>query len=460
MFTTWINNNRDQIIEGTQGVLRIDSVGTSAAGEGKPFGQGCADALDYVLRLGQELGFTVKNVDGYAGHIEFGEGDDYIAVLGHLDVVPAGSGWNYPPFGAQIHDGKIYARGAIDDKGPMMAALYGLKAVKESGLPLKTKVRLIFGLDEESNWNCVKHYFSKEPLPIGGFTPDADFPLIYAEKGLMIFDIEKKRKGAGSASVHVRELQGGERPNMVADSARAVLTVQGDAPAVADLLRTRAAARNIEADVELSGQEITLRVKGVSAHGSTPFQGVNAVSAAGQLLAELDTNDRDLWQFLADFDWEGKRIGLGMSCAATGKLTANLGLANIDENEFVLKVNVRYPVDKTEEEILALSNAKLNQDGFEAIDRGDFNMKPHYVPKDSKIVETLLGVYREQTGDTREPLTTGGGTYARAVPNAVAFGALFPGDEELFHQPNECWPVENLLRCTEIYAKAIYELAK
>ncbi|MBL0387745.1 dipeptidase PepV [Tumebacillus sp. ITR2] len=460
MFEKWIEEHREQIIENTQGVLRINSVGGPASAPNEPFGPGCAEALDYVLNLGQEMGFTVKNVDGYAGHIEFGEGEEYIAVLGHLDVVPVGTGWTYPPFGAEIHNGKIYARGAIDDKGPTMAALHALHAVKESGVKLSKKIRVILGVDEESNWRCMDYYFEKEPKPIGGFTPDADFPLIYAEKGILCFDVKKARSTSDAATVLVREVTGGNRINMVPDHCAVVLDVKGELDLVAAKIKELAESYNIQLEMEQGDDTIKLHVAGVSVHAAAPHHGVNAIVQAARILAELDTAEQALWQFISEVDTDGDRLGIKMVCAATGPLTNNMGLVHIDEKGVKLAFNVRFPVDQTDDGLLAIMQEKLGPEGYSVEKNEHANMAPLYVPKDSEIVTKLLKVYEEETGEQAEPLTIGGGTYARAIPNAVAFGALFPGQEELAHQRDENWAVDDLIRCTKIYAKAIYELAR
>src|SRR5690606_23979473 len=178
-----VEKRKNDLIHDTQRLLQIKSVlDEENATKDAPLGQGVKDALQFMLDLGEEHGFKSKNEGNLAGHIDFGEAEECVGILCHVDVVPEGDGWSVDPYGAEIKDGKIYARGAIDDKGPTMAAFYGMKIVKELDLPLKRRVRMIIGTDEESNWRCVDHYFEHEEMPTFGFAPDADFPIIYAEK--------------------------------------------------------------------------------------------------------------------------------------------------------------------------------------------------------------------------------------------------------------------------------------
>ncbi len=185
-----IENRKQDLLADTQSLLKIKSVlDEENQTDTAPFGVGVKEALEYMLNLGEKDGFTVKNVDHVAGHIEMGEGEELLGILCHVDVVPEGDGWSSDPYGAEIRDGKIFARGAIDDKGPTMAAYYAMKVIKELGLSLNKRVRMIIGTDEESNWRCVNHYFEVEEMPTVGFAPDADFPIINAEKGIWDFAI-------------------------------------------------------------------------------------------------------------------------------------------------------------------------------------------------------------------------------------------------------------------------------
>lgn len=190
-FKNQIDGLMDNMVKDIQGLIQIKSVEAPAEGN-MPFGKGVQDALEYTLNLGEKMGFAVKNVDNYAGHIEFGEGDEIIGVLAHLDVVPEGSNWDYDPYGAEIADGKIFGRGTIDNKGPAVSALYAMKALKDEGIPVNKRVRLILGTNEETGWEGINYYMKNEETPHMGFTPDADFPAIHGEMGILIFDLVKK----------------------------------------------------------------------------------------------------------------------------------------------------------------------------------------------------------------------------------------------------------------------------
>ena len=173
--------------------------------------------------MGREMGFAVKNVDNYGGHIDFpGSGDKIMGILGHLDVVPAGDGWQHEPYGGEIEEGRLYGRGTSDDKGPVIACLFAMKALKEAGYQPKATIRLILGLDEETHWKGMEYYFARERKPDWGFTPDADFPLINGEKGMLVFDLAKKFARTSGEGLVLRSLSGGIAPNSVPDSCRAV----------------------------------------------------------------------------------------------------------------------------------------------------------------------------------------------------------------------------------------------
>ena len=464
----WVEAHRDEIIAATQGVLQIPSVKADAAGEGAPFGQPVADALTHTLTLCETLGMATENFGGYAGHATFGAGDEIVGMLGHLDVVPAGKDWTYEPWGATLDRGFLWGRGTSDDKGPTYAALWGAKAVLDvagaSGVALSRRIRLIFGCDEESGWECMTHYFgpAKQPKPTVAFTPDAMFPLVYAEKGSFTAVVTKTVEASG-ASLRLVAFQSGLRSNMVPDEATATLTGESDVVSLAaDVL-----GRVEGVTATQTGETLTVRAQGKSAHGSTPQNGDNA---AVKLMRALSSSTSALDELSgADAAWlsdlavraapDGGEIGIGGSDAITGPLTSNMGVVTLENGVVQAAFNVRYPATWDGAATIARLRESVARTGWALPDPAV--TAPLYVPQDEEPVKTLLRVYREHTGDLTPPLTMGGRTYATSVaPVGVAYGPSRPGDPETAHQADECFAVERLIECAKIYAHALYELAK
>ncbi len=459
----WIEAHRQEIVETTQALLRIPSV-EGAPAPGAPFGAETRQALDYALSVTARYGLTSKNVDGYAAHAEWtapGVAPDapIVGALAHVDVVPAGEGWSHPPFGAEIAGGKIYARGATDDKGPAMAALWALLAVKECGVPLTRRIRLILGANEESGFGCVKHYFAHEEMPVTGFTPDAMFPLVYAEKGIANAVLTRSAPPEGGP-IHLASLAGGQRPNMVPDTAEAVL--RNPSPRAAVVARLNAVVGVTTEDMESDDLRVT--AKGVSAHGSTPENGVNAVAVLCDALLLLDHEEDQIAVIQQMRAWAedtaGGTLGIAGRDDVAGPLTSNLGVAALEDGRVSLTFNIRYPVMWNSETLRACLEAGIAGSGWSLDSLTD--QAPLYVPLDDPLVATLLQVYRDETGDETAPLTMGGGTYARSMRKGIAFGPSFrdadPADGGA-HEKDECWPVEHLIRAAKIYARALARLA-
>lgn len=458
----WIDSHKDEMIEGLQGVLRFPSVQQPSAGANAPFGQPIRDALDYTLNLCNTLGFRTKDVGGFAAHAEMGEGEEMVAALGHLDVVPEGDRWSYPPYGATIEDGYIYARGASDDKGPTYAALYGAKALMDSGLPLRRRIRIIFGCNEESGFKCVHHYFqvAEEERPVYGFTPDACFPLIYAEKGIAGLQLEKPIP-VGDFPLRIAKAHGGLRPNMVPDYAEATLVGTPEALYNAMIVLNKFWDKNVSFNP--SDEGIVVRAVGKSAHGSRPSLGDNAIKRLANALSTLDIPEKDVWLewVVETSDATGAAMGIAKSDDVAGALTCNLGVMNYtDDGNIRLTYNIRYPVTWNIMDLLEANRPVRSGGGWNLAEYND--SPPLYVSLDKEPVATLLRVYQEETGDiTSKPETTGGGTYARATPNTVAYGAGFPdGKDGPAHEPDERIAIESYIQAAKIYAHALYELAK
>ncbi|HHU48826.1 MAG TPA: dipeptidase PepV [Clostridiales bacterium] len=458
----YIDEHKEEIIRSVQEIVRIPSV-EGPPSPGAPFGEKVDEALRYALALAEKLGFRVKNVDGYAGHAEFGEGEETMAILGHLDVVPEGSGWTYPPYEARIVDGKLYGRGASDDKGPTIGALYAMKAVMESGRKMKRKVRIIFGTDEESGWEDMKVYFQRESMPDFGVTPDADYPVINVEKGILTFKLKKKFAADDCSAVKIKTLTGGHRPNMVPDECRCCFLPTGDQDKILNHLHSMKQFSDYDLSAGFcddSGIEVVSR--GISAHGSMPDKGRNAIAHMLAFLCTMGLGNSDMEQFLLFLnnrigtDTTGAGLNLDLEDEVSGKLTLNLGTIAVDESQGEAVINIRYPVTFSRQQIEDNITRALEDSGVE-VEFGDFQ-PPLHVPEEGFLIETLKEVYTRQTGQPARALAIGGGTYARAIKNAVAFGAQFPGRPEVAHEKDEYISIDDLILHTKIYAHAIAAL--
>ena len=446
-----IESMHDEMIDTLQKWIRVPSVKGEAA-PGAPFGKEVRSMLDMALADCEQMGFKTQNFDGYIAHADLGEGsdEDALAILAHLDVVPEGDGWKYPPYGAVIENGRMYGRGTSDDKGPAVAALYAMKAVKDVGIPLRRKVRLILGCDEESGWEDIAHYNKVATMPRMGFSPDASYPIINIEKGICRLELHGVLSSEG---LQVIAFNNGERPNVIPGRASAL--VAGDAATVA---QAEAAAKKLDipAEVQLTDEGVAITVTGISGHAAYPETARNANGEMLLLLRELGVQG-DLC-LLADkigLDYKGEGLEISVSDGISGYLTCNLGIIRAGEGGVYATLDIRYPVMTNPDMIIKNVSASLPGMRVEAMEVKE----PHHVPAGSELVQNLLDAYHEVTGYERKCLYTGGGTYARSLQEGVAFGASFPQDEDLAHQANEYADIEGLYKNIKIFALAIVKLA-
>ena len=440
---------KDEMFESIKESVAICSVKGEAEPDA-PYGREVKKALDHTLALGEKMGFKTGNVDNRVGWIEYGEGDEMVGVLGHMDVVPLGEGWDYDPLGCEVEDGKMYGRGVQDDKGPTIGAIYALKAIRDLGLPIDRRIRVLFGCDEESGSSCVEHYIKVGgELPTIGFTPDAQFPAIFCEKGQTFWYVSKEVEE--KPEINVLSIEGGVAKNVVMP--KCTLVAEGDLVVEDKDYIT----------VEKKDGKTIVTAEGQSAHGSTPELGKNA---AIRLFDALKGNhfggdvQKMIDFFMEKIGWEtnGKSLDIGFEDEETGNTTVNLGVVKYDGQKLYFELDIRYPKNTTEEYIAETVTKNLEAYGLEV--RKELHSLL-YVPKDSELVQKLTKVYCEQTGDANaEPIAIGGGTYAKSFDNMVAFGPIFPGEEEVIHAPNEYAIIDNLVRSIQITAAAMYELAQ
>ncbi|MDD4839665.1 MAG: Sapep family Mn(2+)-dependent dipeptidase [Clostridia bacterium] len=418
----------DMLLKNTMALLAVDTVECEAK-EGAPFGAGNREALDLVLAIASDMGFRVKNLDGYCGYAEIGEGAKTFGILGHLDTVPLGKGWTTNPYG-EIKNDTIYGRGVLDDKAPTLACLYAVKELMDDLKP-KMKIRIIFGCNEESGWGCIEHYLKHEEMPALGFSPDADFPVINCEKGIVNFKL-------AFAIPEGYIVEGGDRANIVPANCSA--TINGK----------------------------SFETFGKSAHAAHAYEGENAIVKMFKLLE----NELPLFKQLADSfaDCFGENIELKQADDIDGALILNVGTVEIIENKkanyknnleivtaqnlLEIVIDIRYPASITEDAI----RSKLNQHFENAeVTKTHFHL-PLFVDKHHILVETLLSTYNEIAGDDAQPITIGGGTYARALPLGVAFGPVFPKHPLPIHCPDERMPIDQFKLMYKIYIEAIKRL--
>ncbi len=430
MFNEYIRERKSEIINSVLESVKINSV-EGIPEEGMPFGRGVNDALEHALALADKMGFRTKNVDGYFGYAEYGEGEEMVAVLGHLDIVPVGDDWSYDPWG-EIVDDRIYGRGTLDDKGCIIGALYALEAVRKLAGPLDRRIRIIFGTNEETGSKDMVKYNETEETPVMGFTPDADYPVIFSEKGIARVTLEKK----------------------ITDGSL-IMAKAGNA---VNIVPAAAAIKFVDAE----GQIVDLTAEGIPAHGSTPELGENAISAIMIQAAEKGAAG-DLGTFVRFYNEciaeETDGVSLGLACFTEkfGFTTVNAGLMEGDSKSIKITLDCRYPAKENFADKVKQLKVLTEKYGIQC--ELIKNVEPLYISENSKLVKTLQAVYNEQTGETAEPVVIGGGTYAKAVKNIVAFGPVFPGQESVIHQKNEFISIEHLMKNIEIMAHAMYRLS-
>ncbi len=412
------------------------------AEEGAPFGKGIRNALDEMMKICDELSFkTYEDPDGYYGYAEVGSGDKIFGVICHLDTVPAGDlgKWKHNPFKGTVINDAVYGRGSQDDKGPGIAALYAVKALMDQGYHFNQRIRFIYGTDEEILWRGIAEYNKKEAPIDSGISPDAEFPLIYAEKGLQ----QSYLVGPGTDQLQINLKNAF---NAVPDSSVYDGPKQDEVKAALD-----------KHGFEYTSDGNSITVIGKSVHAMMAPKGTNAVLRLA--IALDDVFDFKPLDFIGKLFKEGATGSnvLGDVRDESGQLTFNISSLEINENETRMQIGLRIPVTVDRDNLLAKLSKQVAAYDLKYV-HFDY-LAPLYVPKDSKLVRTLMKVYKEQTGDVdAEPQISGGATFARTMNNCVAFGGMLPTTPDYMHQANEQWPLSDMYKAMEIYAQAIKKL--
>ena len=422
----------DRIIADLRKLVEINSVSARTEQKECPLGEGVRKVLDTALDICGSYGFRTKNCDNMIGYAETGQGEELMGILVHLDVVPAGDGWNYEPFALTVEDGKLIGRGVTDDKGPAAAVIHAIRELLEEGCVFNKRIRIIFGMTEEAgDWIDMEYYKQTEEKIDFGFTPDADFPAIYAEMGIanVRFTFDRTR-------TCFEDIEGGNAVNMVPDICRARFRSE-------------------------SGEILSMTETGKSAHGSTPQDGENAIS---KLMTCFQTReDCQLSSFFRDcikMEYHGESLNGYAADKESGEITYNFGMIRTDGDTISLTADIRYPVTFRIEDILEQIRKHMTSSGYGDVKMELLYNEPYvFLEEDGPVITKLLEAYREHTGDMGRATVIGGGTYARAMENIVAFGPMLPGRELTEHQANEYMFIEDLRLAKDIYKSAIRKLA-
>lgn len=458
----YLNAHRDEMVEDIKALVKINSERAEALPE-KPYGEGAAKALKAGMELFEKHGFKGKNWENYAIDTSINQKELGLDILAHLDVVPGGDGWTKTtPFEPIVEDGKIYGRGTSDDKGPAVAALYAMKAVRDLGFELDKNVRLILGSDEECGSSDIEYYFKKNTHAPMTISPDADFPLVFLEKGSLHTTFTAKVTQEEQLP-RVKSVISGVKVNVVPAKADAV--VEGMTKNEIEMFCDNISAKTGVTFTVLQTEDniVSIHADGVSAHAAGPMDGNNALTAMLELLASLPLAEsqttgliNNLTSLFPHGDYYGAGLGVNLEDEISGKTTLTLDLFELNETKMSGTFDCRACNSATNENTTKVVKKKLAEAGFES-DSSTLNL-PHYVPKDSILVKTLLETYTEVTGEIREPLAIGGGTYVHHIENGVACGCADPAVDNHMHGPDEFVIIDQLVMSAKMFALAILKL--
>lgn len=457
----YMEDHRQEMLEDICTLCRINSEKMPYQ-TGMPFGRGTAEALACALSLGEKYGFAINNYDNYVGTIDLNGGESRLDILAHLDVVPAGDGWTETePFVPVIRDGKLYGRGIADDKGPAVAALYAMRAVRDLGIPVSGNTRLILGTDEECGSSDIAHYYKVEKEAPMTFSPDSHFPVTNIEKGSLPGDFTAEFEKS-TALPRLVSFRSGTKRNVV--PARAEAVIQGMAAGeVMRLAQEAGKDLDIRFSVTASDGAVTICAEGENSHASKPWKGKNALTGLLAFLCRLPMADcpqmekvRSLNALMPHQDVTGKALGIAMEDEISGPLTLAFSLLTITEDHLEGGFDSRCPICANEENVLNVAKKAMKKHG---ITLSNESMRPpHHVSGDSDFVKTLNRCYEMYTGNKGDCVAIGGGTYVHDLQNGVAFGASMPGTENRMHGPDEFAVVEDLMTSAKIFAQVIAEL--
>ena len=456
----FFETHTDAMLEDLAKLIAINSV-KGPAQEGAPCGIASREVLDVAASLLEKQGFTVENFEDIMITADLGPTPALLGILAHLDIVDAGEGWDTDPFTMTVKDGKILGRGVIDNKGPAIASMYAMYCAREICPQLKSGVRIILGSAEETGFEDVTQYLSKNTPPPNVFSPDAEFPVVNTEKGRFapFFGASLEKD---TALPRVISITGGTTMNIVPHRAQAVIEgfAVGD---VESFCREYSEKTGADITVAQDGKTLTLTALGTATHASTPQLGNNAQTALIEMLANMPFAKsksldyiKALNRLFSHSDYNGCALGIQMSDEASGELTVNFGVLSFGECEFTANFDSRTPICADKVDITAITTAAMEKEGI-AITESSIS-GAHHTPGNAPFVQALLSIYEEYTGNEPKCLTTGGQTYVHDIPGGVVFGCGFPGIRYNAHGANEFMTVEQLVVSAKMFAQVILDM--
>ncbi|MCL2392145.1 MAG: Sapep family Mn(2+)-dependent dipeptidase [Oscillospiraceae bacterium] len=454
-----ISMMQEELLENLKKLVVFDSV-ESPALPGKPFGENVHAALEFVLALARSMGFRAENLEGYVGVVDWGEGEELIGVLCHVDIVPVGnlSSWNTPPLALTEIDGYVYGRGTADDKGPLLSVLYGMYALKKLGYIPKKRIRIIIGTNEETNWGCMRYYKEHCEIPSESFSPDGMFTVVNREKGVCGMVYSKQIVSDGII------IKGGTARNVVADNCSLILPPRFAMQKSALQTAIEAVSENATCAYTLdttSNNALTVTCIGKSAPAHTPQPGANAIIGILKLAADcsfMPTMQKEASALLRQIGDtpDGTAMGIDCSDEESGPLTMNLGVLSLHDETLTFELDIRIPVTIPLAEKIETVHATFLTEGY--TQEYCEEKEPLFVPDSLPLIQSLCRVYEMVHGEKAQLWSIGGGTYARAFDNCVCFGACYPGESLNIHMANERALVENLFKNAMMYGMALKEL--
>lgn len=457
----YIDEHFQDTLKDIQKIVRIKTVKEESTA-GAPFGLGLKKGLEETLNIAKALGFKTVNLDNYIGYAEFGEGEEYIGILGHIDVVPEGdhSKWSVPPYSGEIVGKNMISRGALDNKGPIISALHSMKALKECVPSFNHRVRIIFGTNEESGDEDIKYYLSKEKPPKYAFTPDGQFPVVFSEKGIYTFSF---KDSFIKENTSILDIVGGTRSNVVPEEAKVFLKKDLSEKVLKELENFK----DTPCKFEVLEKENCLEVicKGIPAHASSPQRGINPITWLFRFLNGVIPEKDSLKKFVDFMDkvvgveTDGSGLNIRAENEETGDLTLSCGIIRIvkkKDSSIYVKFNARYPVTTSENQLDTTLKKMGKDSGIEFVKEN--HNAPLYFPKEHPLVEKLQDVFKEVTGRNDEPVALGGGTYAKLMPNTVAFGPNFKEFKGNPHGFDEKMDIDMLKQGMLMYALGVLKL--